>query len=191
MSETTEPQDFETATAKVLQRITSEPAYRAALYKILDFCRTERSTAAIKEEVHSYPEMRLALQSPQVLLSWLVQAGGIELIEDEKGSQVFVTTQAGRNVVRLESPIRRIGHLLAQDLDYRDIYLQVLQSCLAPKTKGEIEAMLDGNPVLENPKVYPSFVIGKLEEAGGLEWDGKWRTTQRGKEFLDEGVVRK
>ncbi len=184
-SETSESQDLENATAKILQRVTSEPAHRAVLYKILNFCEAERSISRITEEIRSYPEMRSALQTPQVLLSWLVQAGGIELIEAEEGAPVFLTTQAGSNVVRLENPINRIGHLLAQDFEYHDVYLQVLRSCLAPKTKDEIESMLDGNPVLENPKVYPSFVIGNLEEAGALEWEGKWRTTQPGKKFLD------
>jgi hypothetical protein len=191
MPETIESQELERATGKVLQRIRSEPAHRSVLYKILDFCGTERSTAAINKEVNSYPEMQPAFQSPQVLLSWLIQAGGIEPIEDEKGAQVFITTKAGRNVVRLESPNGRIEHLLAEDLVYHDIYLQVLHACLTSKSKGEIESMLCGNPVLENPMVYPSFIIGRLEEAGGLEWDGKWRTTQPGKDYLDERVVRK
>lgn len=189
MSKTIESQDLESAAAKVFRRITTEPAHRAVLYKILDFCRTERSTAEIDEQVLSYPEMRLAVYSPQVLLSWLVQAGGIEVMEDEKGAQAFVTTQAGKNVVRLENPVSLLERLIAQDPAYHDIYLQVLQTCLTPKSKADIETLLDGNPILENPKVYPSYVIGKLEESGGLEWDGKWRTTQPGREFCNEGVV--
>ena len=56
---------------------------------------------------------------------------------------------------------------------------------MVPKSRGEIEALLRGDPLLENPKIYASFFIDALELAGGIAWDEKWRTTPAGKEFVD------
>lgn len=188
--ETKEPQSLESMTATVLRKVAAESAYRAVLYKILEFCETARSFAVIEQEILSYPEMKTALQSPKVLLSWLVESGGIERIalpaEEEKQEEpTWRTTEAGKNVVRLESPGNRLARLFTQEPVYRDVFLQVLRACVAPKSRGEIEAMLKGNPILESPKVYASFFIEKLEQAGGLEWSEKWQTTPIGKTFMD------
>jgi hypothetical protein len=191
ISETNAPQDLESATARVLKRIASEPAYAAVLYKILASCETDRPAAAIEQEIRSYPEMRAAMQPPQVLLAWLVKAGGLEPVAEQETRPAWRTTPAGRNVVRMEWPGNRLAKRVAQVPGYRAVYHQVLRACLEPKTKGEIESLLRGNPALERPEVSPSYFIGELEKAGGLEWDRKWRTTQAGKEFVNEAFVGK
>lgn len=185
-AEASDWQDLESAAAEVLQRVSSEPALRVVLYKILAFCEAARPFAEIEREILSFPEMKAALQSPQTLLSWLAQAGGIEPVAAEEEVPAWRTTPAGRTVVRSECPGNRLARLLAQNPVYRNVSLEILRSCVAPKTRDEIEAMLQGNPVLENPKVYASFFIEALEQAGGLEWDEKWRTTQAGKEVVNE-----
>jgi hypothetical protein len=184
---TGEAQDLEGANTKILQKISAEPAYRAVLYKILAYCDPTRSYIDVEQTILSFPEMTVALQSPQILLSWLVESGGIEQIATEDGEAMWCTTPDGRNVVRSESYGNRLVRLLAQETIYRDICLQVLQSCVSPKSRIEIESMLRGNPVLEDSKVYASFFIEALEEAGGLEWDQKWKTTKAGKDFLKNG----
>ncbi|MHC1711336.1 MAG: hypothetical protein AB9872_04205 [Solidesulfovibrio sp.] len=183
ITETSQPQDMESATLKVLQSVSSEPACRASLYKMLAYCETARTSVEIEQEALSYPEMKVSLHSSLMLLTRLVQSGGIERIAAKDATPLWRTTPAGRDVVRIEGPSKRLEALLAQNPGYRDVFFQVLQSCLAPKTKGEIEAMLHGNPVLVEPKVFAGFFIGELEKAGGLEWNEKWRTTQAGKEF--------
>ena len=52
----------------------------------------------------------------------------------------------------------------------------------------EIEALVQNDPVLAALKVYPSFLIEGLEAAGGLEWVGKWRTTEAGKMVAEGGA---
>lgn len=180
-----EAQNLERATAKLLRRITAEPAYKAVLYKILVYCDPARSCADVERTILSFPEMKNALPSPQTLLSWLVESGGIEQVTADKNEPVWCTTAAGRNVVGMESGENRLGRLLARETVYHDTYLQILQFCVLPKSRKEIESALEGNPVLEHPKVYASFFIEALEEAGGLEWNEKWETTQAGRDFLD------
>ncbi|MDR3437924.1 hypothetical protein [Telmatospirillum sp.] len=174
-------------TSRLLGRISEEPAYRSVLYKILTFCRTTRSSVEIEATVISFPEMKSALHPPRLLLSWLVAAGGIESIAPNDAEPGWRTTAAGRSVLEIENPSIRLCRLLDAEPAYRDVYRLVLQSCLAPKTRPEIESVLDGNPLLETPKLYPSFFIERLESAGGLEWDQKWRTTEAGEMFVREG----
>ncbi len=184
ITETSEPQDLASATAKVLNRLLAEPDGKIALYKILAFCQPARSYTEVRDEILSFPEMKAALQTPQVLLSWLVEAGGLEQITVEGKELAFRTTPAGRNVVHLENPGGRLQRLLAEEDAYRNVFLLVLRSCVAPRNKSEIESILRGNPALENPKVYASFFIEALERAGGLEWNEGWRLTPAGKEFI-------
>ncbi len=177
-----ETSDLESATTRVLKKVSAEPAYTAVLYKILEFCEPSRSWDEIARKVASLPEMKTALQSPRVLLSWLVESGGVEQISAEAGdkSPRWRTTEAGMNLVRGESPSNRLMQMLARNPIYRDVYLNVLRSCAVPKARTEIESMLEDNPALENPKVYASVFIDSLERAGGLEWNEKWRTTEAG-----------
>lgn len=181
-------QDLETATNEVLQRIAAEPAYRIALYKILEYCETARPGSDIERTVPSFPEMKGAMHSPQVLLSWLEDAGGIEHLAEEAGEEMWQTTPAGRNVVRMDSFDNRLRRLFTQESDYQELYFQLLRACLSPKSRAEIESMFKGNPILQKFKVYPAFLIETLEEAGGLEWDNKWKTTSAGKDFLNAQV---
>jgi hypothetical protein len=182
---TGEPQALEMVAAEILKRISKEPAYSVVLYKMLVYCETARSLDEIDRQVRSFPEMKTALQSPQVLLLWLVQAGGIEELPQEKQASKWQTTAAGESVVQAESPRHRIEHLLTADPAYSSVYREVLQACLAPKSRDEVESLLRGNPLLETPKIYPSFFLETLERAGGLEWDRKWQTTRAGKDFLN------
>lgn len=178
-------QDLEAVTARILQRITAEPAYRGVLYKILAFCETVRSSADVEREVLSYPEMTVAAQSPQNLLSWMVQVGAVEQVSVEDGDFKWCTTAAGRNAVRTADPRKRLADLLSGDASYRDIYLRVLRTCRVPQTRSDVEALLRDEPILENPKIYASYFIEALEHAGGLEWSEKWRATQAGLEFVN------
>jgi hypothetical protein len=182
--ETSESQDLEGITAKILQRISAEPADKISLCKILVFCESARSYSEIWNEAQSYPEMKASLQTPQTLLKWLVEAGGIDQVAVEGPEPKWQTTLAGRNVVQIENPANQLEQLLAKDPIYREVFLQVLQSCWVPRSRSEIESMLSSNALLESPKIYPSYFIETLEQAGGLAWDGNWRTTQAGREIV-------
>jgi len=149
-----------------------------------------RSLAEVKQEVGAYPEMSASLHSPSVLLAWMVQVRAIEEILGKDGASAWRTTSAGRNVLRLACPDERLSHLVAQSGSYRNIYHLLLEACLEPETRSGIEALLQGNPLLEDPKVSPSFFIGELEVAGGLGWEGKWKTTPAGAKFLDTWFAR-
>ncbi|MBM4467201.1 MAG: response regulator transcription factor [Chloroflexi bacterium] len=172
-------------TAKKFRDVTSGASgYRLVLYKILQFCETPRSATEVEEKVRSFPEMQTAIYPPIILLGWLEKIGGIERMVVEEEEERWQTTEAGKRVAAREALAKRLLELLAQEPVYQDIYMQVLRFCQTPRARAEIEELLEGNPVMEKPKVYPTFFIQGLEEAGGLEWVGKWQTTEAGKGVL-------
>jgi len=170
---------------KILDLISSERRYRLVLYKILKFCETPRLASEVEGEVLSFPEMKTAIHSPNILLGWLEEAGGIERVVIEEKER-WQTTDAGRKVAETEAPEKKLLELIAKEPAYSEVYTQVLKFCQTPRTRAEIEGLLEGNPVMEEPKVYPTFFIQGLEEVGGLEWvDKKWRTTEPAKGVLE------
>jgi len=176
-------QNLEEVMAKVHQRIVSEPAYKIILYKMLTFCQVARSSTDITKEVLSYPDMKGSLQSVSVLLSWLIECGGIEdvvVAGMDRNNLVLRTTVAGKAVLDKENSGDKLAELFIHEPNYHGVYMQLLATCVSPKTRVEIEAMLRGNPILESPKVYANYFIETLETAGGLEWRDKWQTTRMG-----------
>jgi hypothetical protein len=180
---------MENTEKKILDRIAGEPGYRLGFYKILKFCETPRSSAEVEEEIRSFPEMKTAMHSSTILMGWLEEVGGVERVvleEGEEEEERWQTTEAGRKVAEMEAPAKRLLELISKESVYSEAYMQVLSFCQTPRTRAEIEELLQGNPVMEKPKVYPTFFIQGLEEAGGLEWaDKHWRTTEAGKSVLE------
>ena len=53
-----------------------------------------------------------------------------------------------------------------------------------------MKQLLDGHPALEpstrsgGQRLHAAYFIDRLDEAGGLVWDGAWVTTEAGERFL-------
>lgn len=171
----------ENAEKKIVDRLTSEPSYRLVLYKMLRFCETARSATEIEAEVLAFPEMKAAVLSPSVLLSWLENSGGVERIGETEAEQ-WQITGAGQKVLALEAPSKRLLDLIAKEPEYGDLFRQTLGFCQTPRTRGEIEEWVKQNPVAQANQVYPAFLLQRLEDAGGIEWvNSHWQTTEAGK----------
>ncbi len=178
------PADVDAAVSKILARIKAEPSYRNILHRLLAFCVTPCSAGQMREKLLSFPEMATALHSPEAVAAWMIADGGIEAISPDEEDTLWQTTEAGRKVVEQHGASARLMQLLANEPHYLEIYKQVLAFCQTPRTMGEIDHLLQDNPALENPKVYASYFIDRLEAAGGLEWEGKWRTSEAAKPFI-------
>lgn len=169
----------------ISDRIAAEPACRQVLHRLLEFCCVPRSRSDICDWMRGLPEMRSALQEPEVLLAWMIQAGALALHGGDASRECWQTTEAGRTAVEINDPGRRLQALLTAEPAYEGIYRQVLQFCTTARSVADIEGLLRANPVLENPKVYPSYLVDRLESAGGIAWNGNWETTGAGKHFLE------
>jgi len=169
----------ESIAVKIKQRIVAEPASKVVLYKMLAYCKDPKSFLEVNAEVLAYPEMKGSLQTVHVLLAWLIDCEGIkEIVQNEKPS-LWVTTEAGVLVVQKENEGDKLETLFLEDQKYQTIYLSILQLCKDAKSRKEIEDSLSDNSLLENPKIYPSYFIDALERAGGLLWNGYWKTTPK------------
>lgn len=170
---------MELAVLGIHQRIATEPAYQAVLYTILSYCKEPKTFRALEAEVLALPEMKVPLQTTQVLVSWLVGCNGIKEIIRQEESSLWATTKEGVRAFEEEASEDKLEALFVSDPIYKTIYLRVLDFCKEAKSRMEIETHLENQPLLENPKIYANYFIETLERAGGLVWNGAWETTQR------------
>lgn len=171
--------NIESVALCIRERIAAEPAYKVVLYKMLSSCKEPRTFLELEAEVLAFPEMNVPLQTVQVLLSWLLGCEGVKEIVKSEAPSLWVTTDAGLMALEKELQEDKLEALFISEATYKTIYLRVLKFCKDAKSRMEIEAHLEGEPLLENPKIYASYFIDTLETAGGLVWNGSWKTTQK------------
>ncbi len=171
--------NIESVALCIRDRIVAEPAHKVVLYKMLSSCKEPRTFLELEAEVLAFPEMKVPLQTVQVLLSWLLGCEGIKEIVKNEAPSLWVTTDAGLLALEKELKEDKLEALFMNEPTYKTIYLMVLNFCKDAKSRMEIEAHLEGQPLLENPKIYASYFIDTLETAGALVWNGSWNTTQK------------
>lgn len=169
---------------KIVERVYGEPAYTASLYHILEYCREPQTLVAIESESSLMPSMKNSLHRPEVLFSWLLRVGALEEVPGSSNDVSWCTTPDGWEALRICSPDERLSSLAATSDSKLDVYRQLLEACLTPQSRVEIETLLQGNSLLEESQLSPSYFVGNLEDAGGLCWDGAWKTTPAGRHFL-------
>ncbi len=164
--------------ALIQKRIESEPAFRAILYKMLSLCKNPKKLMEVESAVLAYPEMKVPLQKPQIFLTWLIECQAILAAHPTSNDETqYQTTLEGLIALEQEQSDDKIEALFTKEPEYKSVYLDILSLCKNPKSRIDIEKHLMGNPLLESPKIYPSYFIDSLETAGGLEWNSHWVTT--------------
>jgi hypothetical protein len=166
----------------LLKQIKSEAAYRDLMYEILAFSVTPKTGGEIEEMADNLTEGRTTLQSPLTLVSWLAEWGALIPIVEEGKSQKWQVSETGAYVVNSLASADRLTALMNSE-DNANL-LKLLTNLTEPKSRQELEDILGGDKLFDEIGVYPSYFIGLLEEAGGIEWNGKWRMTKTGMEFL-------
>lgn len=68
---------------EIKRRIAAEPRYERALYRVLSDCREPIAFSDLAERMNSYPELKIHVLDPATLVSWLVDAGAIEVLPRE------------------------------------------------------------------------------------------------------------
>ena len=204
---------FEDVCAGLWRTVNRQPEHREIYVKTLTFCDEERLEPAAEAYVQSLPEFAHETQSPYYLLAALVRAGGLERLElDEEGEPItpertaglsadeaddlvwsiaYRTTAAGMTVCQDMQPATRLRNLVQIRPEREDTYRDVLEFCLDPKPRREVERLLTGRPVLAGEgaggePLLPSVFIDKLERSGALVWEGAWVTSEAGKAYLEE-----
>lgn len=212
-SQNPEPLSFEARCNRVGNLVMSQTEHREIRIAILGFCRERRQLSEVELFVQDLPEFGYDSQSPYYLIQSLVNAGGLVRLElDEEGEVVtpertagltedevddlvveidYEATDVGLAVYQELMPSKRLDDLLTTQSARKDTYCEVLEFCLTPKTRAQIEELLEGREILmtdapgEQP-LHPSVFVDRLERSGVLVWRGKWATTDAGKAYLDQ-----
>jgi len=157
---------FEEQVEKVRACVYNQPAHREILYRTLVFCETRRGFSEVEDEIACYPEFGYAQQNQYRLITYLVDAGGLEKLELNVGGQeitpqmkeglsedeaddlvasyALITTLAGKAVADEMDPTQRIGNLLDFLPERRGVYAKLLDYLKeGAHTYEDIDALLD------------------------------------------------
>lgn len=113
----------------------------------------------------------------------------LEVADERPG--LWMATPEGLEVVDEQDDAGEIRKLLAAEPQYLDIYHQILDYCCEEggRSAKEIDRLVNDSPLLEEPRRYSGYFVGRLERKGALEWRGGWCTTQVGRDMIDEAVA--
>ena len=105
----------------------------------------------------------------------------LEVADERPG--LWVATPEGLEVVDEQDDAGEIRDLLAAEPKYLDIYHQILDFCTEDggRSAKELDRLVNDSPLLEEPRRYSGYFVGRLERKGALEWRGGWCTTQAGR----------
>ena len=101
-----------------------------------------------------------------------------------------LTTPAGCAACELLAPEHRTLAAIYKVPERRATFVRLLDFCRTPRKLADINQLLADDPALApsqrtaGQKLHACYFIDRLEEAGGLVWDGSWVTTDAGKRAL-------
>lgn len=117
------------------------------------------------------PEVEARGVAPQPITYWLATDDGLTVLASHKEGHALEELLSSQS----ESP-------------YLEIYERVLAFCaVEPRKKPQIDALVDDDPLVQNPRRYSNHFIELLENREALSWhDGGWNATELGRRYLEE-----
>jgi len=112
-----------------------------------------------------------------------VVVDGVEYLEPAAEAAVrYRTTEAGAAQLQAFCPDSRLAAALEEEALYKPIYLRILQACAEDggKSARELGALVDADPLLQEPRLWAAHFFNILGECDALTWDGTWRATDLG-----------
>ena len=113
-----------------------------------------------------------------------------DALADLVAERRVLTTPAGCAACELLAPEHRTLAASYQVPERRATFVRLLDFCRTPRKLADINQLLADDPALApsqrtaGQKLHACYFIDRLEEAGGLVWDGSWVTTDAGKRAL-------
>ena len=184
------------------------PGRRKVLLSIIDMCRDGLASSEIVKRVDAIQKDNLSVFSPMTLCRMLERAGALEFDMPEVAEEVEDIEQ---NVEYLEitstpdpmwyateeglaaydeltqgSEFRRI--VFDKDARYLEVYRAVMEATKdMGLSKKQIEEIVDGFDIVQNPRRFGGHFIDMLERADALEWkDRAWHLSDFGRSMLNE-----
>lgn len=179
MNQSTQTANPVSGADELFTKIAAEPASREIMYKTLTYCLTPRLLEDVKTQIRKWTGAKAMFHSPQAVINCLLETGGLETSETENSIELK-TTPAGKTVADAAAPHSRLTGLFRSSPEYAEIFISIIRACAQPKTIQEIENMLADNELMRHENIFASYFLGELEDAGGIEWDVKWVSTEPG-----------
>ena len=113
-----------------------------------------------------------------------------DALADLVAERRVLTTPAGCAACELLAPEDRTLAAMYKVPERRATFVRLLDFCRTPRKLADINQLLADDPALApsqrtaGQKLHACYFIDRLEEAGGLVWDGSWVTTDAGKRAL-------
>lgn len=113
-----------------------------------------------------------------------------DALADLVAERRVLTTPAGCAACELLAPEHRTLATIYKVPERRATFVRLLDFCRTPRKLADINQLLADDPALApsqrtaGQKLHACYFIDRLEEAGGLVWDGSWVTTDAGKRAL-------
>lgn len=196
----------------VLALLDHNPARRPVLLAIIDSCREGCASSGVSVQVERIQRNNRSVYAPMTLCRMLERAGALELEmpevaeehEDvaeaveyleikERVDPVWRATEAGlavQNALSQGAAFRDI--VLDRDRVYVEVYRAVMTAARErPRSKMEIEDLVDTFDVVKSPRRFGGHFIDMLERTDALTWkDHAWQLTELGQTMLPvvEGV---
>jgi len=174
------PQTTEALDARVTELQKHDfSVYTAANYAEL----LEEAGAVVKATAEGVPFSEAPEQAPLV-----VEVDGVEFLKPAPWREVhWLATQAARDYLAQDDPAARFAELIANDAKYFDIYLRILDMAAQEGgvTTPELNAVVDDDPLVQQPRLYTAHFTELLERCEALRWEGVWKITPVGQALLD------
>lgn len=103
----------------------------------------------------------------------------LEIADNPAGT--WVATEDGLTVVDAQDDFKKVQDLLGKEPQYLPVYRQILDYCReSARSAKDVDALVANEPLLQEPRRFAGYFIGRLEREGALEWRGGWIATDVG-----------
>lgn len=160
--------------------------------KVLRFCKQPRTTDQIHEFTQTAMRHITCAYGPTEVRLMLHQAFCLERTEVPQTDGVeapmtqWLTTEIGSERISEHDPFKSTRELLSRDLSwisgYRDT-LAVIKN--GTGTFKEVEEVIKATDLYRVQNKHASMFLKRLEEAGAIEWQGRWTLTSCGEQTLE------
>lgn len=191
--------DQEKSYLQTMALLGAEVGHREIFYKTLTFVEKTSDEVSLSEAIGALPEMKINLRTPCFYLTALYESGALtrkavsyssfenqaplqEAVQDESEPTAYTwhLTSVGARITDEFSPLHRIEALFEKETPCKPIYLAILDYCSTPRKRTDIETMLKKENISIMSGAATSYFLDRLEQCGGLVWDGLWKTTKGG-----------
>lgn len=149
---------------------------RHSVYSGLAFCRMLEKAGAlrhVRENGDSFDE--------ESLLPETVVEDGVEYIQAAvPPASYWVATEAGLAYAEADDPEMRARAVVRADEEYASVYKFILERCAQGGATGkELAGVIEAHPSTQEPRLYATHFIKKLEDAGAIAWNGSWVLSEK------------